>query len=361
MSELRINNITDRSGSSGPIIAGVSTVSSTSHMVIPSGPTAMRNSPFEVDLSGSQKILSSGGRGRGVFAGQDPSADTIDMIEIASTGNAIDFGDLTRSKQALSATASTTRGVVFGGYVSPAYLTDIDYITVSSDGGANEFGELSSARGWSAACGDGIKGLVGGSWPGPAAVDFVNIATTGASSKFGELVVRPEGQGGTAVGNEITGGCGSPTRGIFGGGAHGTPSTTAVNLIQFISIQSGGDSVKFGELNKLSYGVTASSNSIRGLFFGGRTPSAHSTIDFITIATEGNATDFGDLSASKFDCSACASSTRGIVAGGRTPSYLKIIEFVTITSTGNVKNFGDLTSTRSQMGAFSDVHGGLGD
>ena len=361
MSELRINNITDRSGSSGPIIAGVSTVSSTSHMVIPSGPTEMRNSPFEVDLSGSQKILSSGGRGRGVFAGQDPSSDTINLIEIASTGNAIDFGDLTRSKQAVSATASTTRGVVFGGYVSPAYLTDIDYITVSSSGGANEFGELSSARGWSAACGDGIKGLVGGSWPGPAAVDFVNIATTGDSSKFGELVVRPESQGGTAVGHEITGGCGSPTRGIFGGGAHGTPSTTAVNLIQFISIQSGGNSVKFGELNKLSYGVTASSNSTRGLFYGGRTPSAHDVIDFITIATEGNATDFGNLSDSKFDCSACASSTRGVVAGGRTPSYLNIIEFVTISSTGNVSDFGDLTSTRSQAGGFSDVHGGIGD
>ena len=83
-------------------------------------------------------------------------------------------------------------------------------------------------------------------------------------------------------------------------------------------------------------------------------------IDFITIATEGNATDFGNLSDSKFDCSACASSTRGVVAGGRTPSYLNIIEFVTISSTGNVSDFGDLTSTRSQMGGFSDVHGGLG-
>ena len=52
MSELRINNITDRAGSSGPIIAGVSTVTSTSHMVMPSGPTEMR-----------------GGRGRGIMQG----------------------------------------------------------------------------------------------------------------------------------------------------------------------------------------------------------------------------------------------------------------------------------------------------
>ena len=341
MSELRINNITDRVGSSGPNIAGVSTVASTSHMVMPSGPTEFR-----------------GGRGRGIFAGREPSASNIDKIEIATTGNSSSFGTLSRAKQAVSATASTTRGVVFGGYVSPAYLTDIDFITIPSGGGANDFGELSTGRGWSAACGDGIKGIVGGSWPGPAAIDFVNIATTGDSSKFGELVVRPSAA--VPTGHEITGGCGSPTRGIFGGGAHGTPSTTAINLIQFISIQSGGNSVKFGELNKLSYGVTASSNSTRGLFYGGRTPSAHDTIDFITIATEGNATDFGDLSQNKFDCSSCASSTRGVVAGGKTPSYLNTIEFVTINSTGNSIDFGDLTSTRAQAGGFSDVHGGLG-
>ena len=344
MSDLKINNITNRGGNGGPVIAGISTVATSAFIIMPSGDTAIRGA----------------GSGRGVFAGRDPSADSIDMIEIASTGDATDFGDLTRNKQAVSGTASASRGVVFGGYASPSYFTDIDYITVSSGGGAAEFGDLPTARGWSAACGDGIKGLVAGSWPGPAAVDFVNIATTGDASNFGELVVRPYGQGGSAVGHEITGGCGSPTRGIFGGGAHGTPSTTAINLIQFISIQSGGNSVKFGELNKLSYGVTASSNSTRGLFYGGRTPTAHDTIDFITIATEGNATDFGNLSASKFDCSACASSTRGIVAGGKTPSYLNTIEFVTISSTGNVSDFGDLTSTRSQMGGFSDVHGGLG-
>ena len=80
MSELRINNITDRAGSSGPIIAGVSTVTSTSHMVMPSGPTEMR-----------------GGRGRGIFAGgyEVPAVTSeIQTIEIATTGNGTRFGDL---------------------------------------------------------------------------------------------------------------------------------------------------------------------------------------------------------------------------------------------------------------------------
>ena len=52
MSELRINNITDRLGESGPVIAGVSTVTSTGAFRVPAGDTAHR-----------------GGRGRGVFGG----------------------------------------------------------------------------------------------------------------------------------------------------------------------------------------------------------------------------------------------------------------------------------------------------
>ena len=52
MSDLKINNITDRTGDSGPVIAGVSTVSTTGAFTVPSGPTEYR-----------------GGRGRGFFGG----------------------------------------------------------------------------------------------------------------------------------------------------------------------------------------------------------------------------------------------------------------------------------------------------
>ena len=42
MADLKINNITDRTGSCGPVIAGVSTVTSTGAFVVPVGPTEMR-------------------------------------------------------------------------------------------------------------------------------------------------------------------------------------------------------------------------------------------------------------------------------------------------------------------------------
>ena len=82
MSDIKINNITDRSGSSGPVFAGISTVSTDAFMVMPSGPTEFR-----------------GARGRGVFAGSaTPSiTNVMDFVVIATTGDAQDFGDLTLS------------------------------------------------------------------------------------------------------------------------------------------------------------------------------------------------------------------------------------------------------------------------
>ena len=81
MSEFKVNTITNRDGSHGPQICGITTFGS-SGMQLPSGPTEFR-----------------GGRGRAVFSsGLTPSySKTMDKIEIATTGNATDFGNLTQS------------------------------------------------------------------------------------------------------------------------------------------------------------------------------------------------------------------------------------------------------------------------
>ena len=105
MSDLKINNITDRTGSAGPIIAGVSTVSSTGAFTVPVGPTEYR-----------------GGRGRGVFAGgYNPGGNnTMEYIEIATTGNATDFGDLNKNSSNAAAFGSSTKGIFCGGYYAPS-------------------------------------------------------------------------------------------------------------------------------------------------------------------------------------------------------------------------------------------------
>ena len=57
---------------------------------------------------------------RGLFAGGDGPSDSannvIDFITIATTGNAVDFGDLaSRRTRFVGATASPTRGLFAGG------------------------------------------------------------------------------------------------------------------------------------------------------------------------------------------------------------------------------------------------------
>ena len=81
----------------------------------------------------------------------------------------------------------------------------------------------------------------------------------------------------------------------------------------------------------------------------------------MTIASLGNSQDFGDLTESKSYAYGTSNSIRGVFAGGRNPAArINTIEYVTITSSGNAQDFGDLTTNRSQTGACSDSHGGLG-
>ena len=104
--------------------------------------------------------------------------------------------------------------------------------------------------------------------------------------------------------------------------------------------------------------IGGASNSTRGLFFGGFTPSHSNTIDFITIATTGDATDFGDLITGRSRGCAAASSTRGITEGGSPGT--NSIEFVEIATTGNAVDFGDGNgSGNSGAAACSNGHGGL--
>ena len=127
MSDFKINNITDRAGSNGPVIAGVSTVSSSTFMVMPSGSTEAR-----------------GSSGRGIFAagGYPSNLTSCDLIQIPTTGNGIDFGDLAQGGYGRGSFSSSTRGVVVSG-AGPSYVTSAEFVIISSaGGGGNDFGDL---------------------------------------------------------------------------------------------------------------------------------------------------------------------------------------------------------------------------
>ena len=345
MSELRINNITDRAGSSGPIIAGVSTVTSTSHMVMPSGPTEMR-----------------GGRGRAVIGGGNTPSDvnTLDRIEIGTTGNAVDFGDLSAVREQPYGASSATRGLFAGGKTD----SNIDYVTISSGGGGNDFGSLSGTAHSGKGVSDGITavylgGRWGGAYTGLIQIEFNTIATLGDSSDFGDI------SNGRVYSQ--TGGFASHTRGVIGAGA-GRNSPYYQKSIEFITIATKGDTKDFGEISFERSAAGGCASATRGIFVGGQVPSPTNgvnVIDFVTIATTGNATDFGDLTTARRQMDAGSSSTRGVcIAGYQDTSPAAIVntmDFVTIASTGDATDFGDLTTVRRFTGTCSDSHGGIGD
>ena len=339
MSDLKINNIIDRTGDSGPVIAGVSTVTSTGAFTVPVGDTAHR-----------------GGRGRGFFgAGATPSqVNIIDKVEIATTGNATDFGDLSMTTNQSGGASSSTRAVFAGGRTPE--ISTINYVVMSSEGGGNNFGDLTEPWNGGKAVSDNTTAVwMGGEWSGAyqgnMKMEFTIIASDGSSSVFGDLSNhRVYSQ---------TASFESPTRGFIGAGG-GRNSPYYQNTIDFITIATKGDSKNFGNLSVARKASGGCSSTTRGIFAGGDTGSVTDTIDYITMASEGNATDFGNLSAAAQFCAGTSNRTRGIVNLGDTGPIVNTIDYVTIASTGNAADFGDLTGVRRFCAPASDCHGGLG-
>ena len=119
---------------------------------------------YPADGSDGVRGIVAGGVGN-YPSGQTPN-DVIDYVNISSLGNAVNFGNLTRSKRHCSGASSKTRMVAFSGSTSvPStnanLLTDIDYIQISAGGAAQDFGELSVSTFGSAGVSDSHGGLGG--------------------------------------------------------------------------------------------------------------------------------------------------------------------------------------------------------
>ena len=108
-------------------------------------------------------------RGRGLIGGgvDVPSAPTtlfnsIEYINISSMGNAQDFGDLINSITSVGSLSSPTRGIFAGGLTSPSpvtYTNEIQYVTTASTGNAVDFGNLTADRRYMATCSSNTRGV----------------------------------------------------------------------------------------------------------------------------------------------------------------------------------------------------------
>lgn len=329
---------------------GVTKINSNAYFYLPTGNTESRDK---------------GAGTRGIsFGGADGSnrLNTISYINISTTGDAENFGDLLDKINQQASAASSTRGISAGGFgTSPTSneIVTVNYITMASTGDALDFGDLTLARRLLVGCSSQTRGIFAGGYDAPNkynTMDYVTIATQGDALDFGDMVA--DGQ--TPNGRYSPAGYASPTRGVWHGG-YGAPAYR--NIIDYVTIASKGNTKDFGDSSISNYYMGGCSNSIRGLSGGAYNPSpAHlNLIEYTTIATTGNAKDFGDLSSRANSTGACASQIRGLWLGATIGgSHSNRIDYVTIMSMGNALDFGDLTGVTAYNAGCSNGHGGLG-
>ena len=226
---------------------------------------------------------------------------------------------------------------------------------VTFDGGIkkNTQGYMYFPTGDTAQRGRGRGIFAGGYCPNNTEViQYIEIQSMSNTIDFGDLSNK----------YRAVGGFGSNTRGVFSGGAGGSPTgSTLTNTMEYVTISNTANALDFGDMLAAGRNVDGCSNSTRGILFGGQLPSGNQNIiQYSTIATTGNTTDFGDIAREEANGTAFASSTRAIHAGGfDTSAADNVIEYVTIATTGNATNFGDLLGLYAQQASVASSTRGV--
>ena len=232
-------------------------------------------------------------RGRSVHAGgANPVGGsflpTISSFEHATQGQGNYFGDLTVGGQGNTAFSSRIYGFN-SGRRTPSTNPDniIDYVTISSSGNAIDFGDMTDHRRLGASFSSSTRGIMaGGITPSRVnVIDYVEMSTKGNANDFGDTF--------HLFANAMNG-ISNGIRGVYNGGQDG--SSNISEIIQTVTISSKGNASKFGELTNKRRSTGTCSNSTRGVFAAGYNGgSGLTSIEFITISSDGNGTDFGDL------------------------------------------------------------------
>lgn len=290
----------------------------------------------------------------GLFFGG--STANVRRINISTTGNAINFGNLPFANVYAGGACGSSTNSIYGG-AEYSGSSNYDYLynyTISSGGTATYFGVLTTNRRDTIAFSNATRGLWTWGLAAPSfnrvrTTDYITLSTGGSAVFFGNN--SPDGSRGGAAGNA--------TRGVT--------SVTSISGgysadITYFTYSTLGNAIYFGALTQARSFGAATSNSTRAVFgggFDGNGPIVN-TIDYITISTTGNAIDFGDLYYVSYQLGGSSGVTRGIYAGGYVNgSSSNVISYITYASQGNSIDFGDLTSNSVDPAGTSNCHGGL--
>ena len=186
--------------------------------------------------------------------GLDPSfSNIIDFVEIATTGNAVDFGNLTSTPALNTNCASQTRGINCGGTAvsgGGTNLNIIDFIEISSTGNALDFGDLTGTERSQSSFGSNTRMITAGAQaPGDTQMEAIQIASLGNATDFADALSGTTENGrGTSDGK----------RGVFAKGA-------VQNVLETKNIFNGALAVDFGDLSVARTAAHAASNGHGGL------------------------------------------------------------------------------------------------
>ena len=242
--------------------------------------------------SARQGLATVGSRIRAVYGGgyiSPTGVNTIDYGDFQSGGTVIDFGDMTAALAYRSGASSSTRGIFSTGYTGSANTNAIDYIQISTIGNAVDFGDAIVANRSAKALASPTRFVQAGGYTSEynKGMEFLTISSLGNTVSFGDLSNRVFGAEGIS----------NNTRGIFAGGRH--QAGLFIKNMDSIIISSTGSIEHFGDLiTERTHSVGASTNN-RGVFCGGYSGTSPYTynevMEYITFNSSGNAIDFGNL------------------------------------------------------------------
>ena len=190
--------------------------------------------------------------------------------------------------------SSSTRGVNCGGRGNPGSPHNvIQYVEISTTGNALDFGDLLVlGRGQGSGFSSPTRGFSHGNAPYTADIQIVTIASKGNATKWGDNTYG----GGYQCGNSNT------VRGSIAGG-YQFPGAAIQGGKSYVIMASEGNAIDFGGLSdfRVGYAYRASSNT-RGFVAGGYSvPLSRSTVDSFLFESKGEVESWGDLNEGKRD------------------------------------------------------------
>ena len=191
---------------------------------------------------------------------------SISYFTMASQATAVDYGDFTSATgdnkhYAGGGMCDGTRGVIVRGYDGSNYSNALEYINVMSTGNPTDFGDLQSQHvTYTATNANGVRGIVAGGYqPSPSnffnTIQYITMQTLGNTQDFGDLTTT----------RSYMQGCNSRTRVVYSAGLNVAPVATGMNTADYIQIMSTGNAVDFGDSTQGRRQSSAASNGHGGL------------------------------------------------------------------------------------------------